>query len=311
MSNPIYLQKQRGAAIIVALFVVSLVAAAAVAMIVRLSIDIRKTELLQHTGQSELYAQGSIAWAMNQLIYNIQHQKPKQLTDKTPIYSKTDKVDGYEISSIIEDEQGKFNLNNLVNQDAINNFVRLIHAVEPDLSLTNVNKIVEATRNWILPSSATELDSYYQKQTPAYQAPHRPMVSVSELRLVRGVTADIYTHLLPYITALPVVTPINVNNASVPVLMSLSANMTNESAAAILNHLHQSPAIAPEDFTNFDIVKNNSTPAAQITVVSSYFLVKTNVTVGQQHTAIYTLLGRVTKGNKPTIIVLWQTKGTQ
>ncbi|MDR3478884.1 MAG: type II secretion system minor pseudopilin GspK [Gammaproteobacteria bacterium] len=302
---------QRGAAIIVALFVVSLVAAAAVAMIVRLSIDIRRTDLSQHANQADLYAAGSIAWAMDQLTENLKHQKTKQLTDKTPIQSKTDEMNGYTISSTIEDAQGKFNINNLASQDAINNYIRLIHAADTGLSLDAINKIVVATRDWVLPNNVTELESYYQKQVPAYRAPHRPMVSISELRLVRGMTSTLYNHLLPYVTALPVMTLINVNNTSVPVLMSLSATLTKESATAILNHFKQNPAITVQDFQNFDTVKNNPIPATQITVTSAYFLVKTNVTVGQQQTVIYTLLARVSKGNQPAITVLWQTKGTQ
>jgi general secretion pathway protein K len=306
-----FIHKQRGAAIIVALFVVSLVAAASVAMIVRLSMDIRRTDLLQHANQSSLYAQGSIDWAMDQLSENLKHPKPKQLVDKTPIQSKTDKMNGYTISSTIEDAQGKFNINNLASQDAVNNYLRLIHAVAPSMPLEAINKIVVATRDWVLPNNATELETYYQKQTPAYRAPHRPMVSVSELRLVRGITSTLYNQLLPHVTALPVITPININNTSAPVLMSLSATLTKESAAAILSHFRQSPAITAQDFLNFDTVKNNPIPATQITVTSSYFLVKTNVTVGQQQTVIYTLLARTSKGNQPAITVLWQTKGAQ
>jgi general secretion pathway protein K len=44
---------------------------------------------------------------------------------------------------------------------------------------------------------------------------------VSELRLVRGVTSDVYTRLAPYVCALPKGSHLNVNTASVPVLQTL------------------------------------------------------------------------------------------
>lgn len=304
------LKKEKGAAIIVALFVVALVATAASAMIMRQTIDIRRTDLTLRHNQAELYAEGSVDWAIDQLYNDIKQQKTRQSSLKTPLASTVDVIHGYKIVSTIEDAQGRFNLNNLASPDDIGNFIRLVHTINPEIPMEHINTITAAIVDWITPGGNTDLETYYNKQTPPYAAPHRPMVSVSELRLVKGMTPALYHQLLPYIIALPIITPVNVNNASIPVLISLSPNLTAESAAAIYRFVNDKPVTKMQDFTNFDVVKNNPLPDKEITLISNYFLVKTNVTVDQQEIEIDTLLAKKTKDNRSIITVLWQTKGT-
>jgi len=59
---------------------------------------------------------------------------------------------------------------------------------------------------------------------------------VSELRLIHGIDGDVYTALAPYVSALPEGTTINVNTASVPVLMTLASYVTAEMAQTIWQH---------------------------------------------------------------------------
>jgi len=67
---------------------------------------------------------------------------------------------------------------------------------------------------------------------------HSGFVHVSELRLVRGVSADVYARLAPEVCALPRGTAININTASVAVLMTLSPNMTEQIAKTIAQEGH-------------------------------------------------------------------------
>jgi general secretion pathway protein K len=305
------LTKQIGAAIIVALFFTSLVAVAAIMMIERLHINLHSTELITHNLQANLLARGSVAWAIEQLNTDWRQKKPNQLIDFTPIKSPVNQVENANISSVIFDTQGRFNLNNLSNPAAQTDFIRLINTVYPKISTTEARNITLAIVNWISAGAINNmLDDYYAKQTPPYRAPHRLMVSVSELRLVKGVTADLYTALAPYIIALPEATSININNAAVPVLMSLSPTLTLTAAKAIYAKAKQAPFPSVQVFQQFDVVKNNPVPDNKITVESSYFLVKSSVTVGQQKTMLYTLLQRTVKDQKPTEVILWQSKGT-
>lgn len=310
LSNQIKRSSQRGAAIIVALFVTTLVAIAAIAMIDRLRMDLRRTELLLNDIQGNLYAQGSIQWAMEQLNNNWKQKKPNQIVDQTPIQSPTNEVDHATISSIIYDQEGLFNLNNLANLDYQDNFVKLIQTVHPGTNQENAQNIIVAIRDWISPGSNSGLDDYYANQNPAYRAPHRPMVSISELRLVKGISAELFAALSPYICALPEITRININNAPAPVLISLSPSLSLESAKAIEQYRKQTPFATLESFLQFDIIKNNPIQESKISVTSSYFLVKTSVKVATQEAVIYTMLQRILKNAEPITLVLWQSKGT-
>lgn len=301
------LKQHKGAAIIVALFVVSLVAIAAVAMLERLRIDMRRTELTQHATVGNLYAIGSIAWAMETLNDNLKKQKTDKRIDATPITSPKNEVDQAEIQSTIYGAEGFFNLNNLNDPNNLEDFRRLLLAVLPTLPGDTTKDIANAIQHWISGANNMVLEEYYTKQSPPYRAPHRLMVSVSELRLVKGVTPDIYNALLPYIIALPETTKININDAEAPVLMSLSKTLSRESADNLVKARKQNPL---SDIAKNDIVKNNRLPEDKITPNSNYFLVKTNVKVQDQQTVLYTLIHREMTNSKPKETVLWQSKGT-
>jgi len=303
--------KQHGAAIIVALFVTSLVAIAAIAMLERLRINLRSTELITHNLQANLLARGSLAWAMEQLNTDWRQKKPNQPIDLTPIQSPTNQLENASVSSIIFDAQGRFNINNLSSPSAQDDFIRLIIAAYPKMGAASAREIALAITNWISAGTINNvLDNYYAKAMPPYRAPHRLMVSVSELRLVKGVTAELYAALSPYVTALPEVTPININNAAIPVLMSLSPTLTLAAAKTIAAKAKQAPFPTTQSFQQFDVVKNNPVPENKITINSSYFLVKASVKVSQQEATLYTLLQRTVKEEKPTEVVIWQSKGT-
>lgn len=306
---------QKGAALIVALFVMALVAAAAVAMIWRLNTDVTRTQMILTAHQADLYADGVVAWAIDQLNTDWLQQKanPNQLTDKTPL-SISDKKDRAEISGTLTDEQGLFNLNNLTDSASQEAFLRLLKNVDPSLDAVTAQDVTAAVIDWISNNARNPaFDEYYLKQKPAYRAPHRLMAHASELRLVRGMTSSLYSKLSPYITALPVITAVNVNNAPVPVLMSLSPHMTREAAKAIELYRVRSPFITPNNFLTLEVVKNNgmAIPADKITVKSDYFRVQSIITLGDERFESHTGLYRSAKDEKPITSIVWHSKGTQ
>lgn len=308
MKNP---NKQTGAAVIVALFLVALVTAMAVAMLDRLRVDTRRTELLLNAAQGLSYVKGSVVWAKDQLNQNWKNKRDNQLVDRTPINTKN-VINNATVINSITDTQGLFNLNNLNNTESQADFARLITTVYPKLNQDGAKKIVLAIADWISQGvKGSAYDRYYSEQHPAYIAPHRLMGSVSELRLVQGITPELYNLLAPYVTALPANgTQININSAEAPVIMSLSKTMTLESAKGIVAYRQKTPFTTVQQFTGFEIVKNNPIPENKITVTSSYFLVQSEVTIGQQTTKLTTLLERKTKDIDAKTGVIWQTQGT-
>lgn len=302
--------KQTGSAIVVALFVVALVAIAATAMLTRIQQDMRRTELLLNSNQAYLYAQGSIAWAIDQLINDLKSQQPNQIVDKIPIKSSKNTIENATVESTIYDAQGFFNINNLTDASNREGFARLIKTVAPKMNQDDIQKITLATITWITAGGSTSADDYYSKQNPPYRSPHRLMASLSELRLVQGMTSELFTQLAPYIIALPETTQININNAPAPILMSLSPTLTLASAKTIEMTRQEAPFATIQSFLKTDVVKNNPFPDNKITTISNYFLVKTQVSIGEQNTILYTLMRRELKNSQPIVTILWQSKGT-
>lgn len=302
---------QGGVAIVVALFIVALVTAMSYVMLTRLTRDTRRTELILHDVQADLYAQGSVIWAKDTLRTNFENKKPDRLIDVTPIKSPVNKDNGYSISSVIYDVQGKFNLNGVDNGDKQAQFIRLAHLALPKISTTQWLELAGTLSDWVsVGKRSSEMAQYYQNLPVPYRPAHRPMTSVSEFRLVKGVTPEIYAGLLPYVTALPPAAGINVQTAEAPVLASFDPALTLEDGKAIEVARKQKPFNTTQVFTSLPQMAKSQVKPTGITVASDYFLVETTVTVEKQRLVLYTLLERSQKDGKPVVNILWQGKGS-
>ncbi len=119
----------------------------------------------------------------------------------------------------IEDLSGRFNLNHLAHNSITEagekkfsspqeQFIRLLQCItSPPLSVSQAVEVTEAIGDWMdadeEPRSSGAEDMWYGAQQPPYRAANRSMASVSELRLVRHVTPQLYDQLLPLVTVWP------------------------------------------------------------------------------------------------------------
>jgi len=132
----------------------------------------------------------------------------------------------------IEEEHAKFNLNALVfptdkpNEDIIDAFKRLLEILSLD------KKIADRIVDWIDSNSEARLPD------SEIEAKNSVLNSVDELLLIKGITRDDYSKLLPYITVNEEERThliINVNAAQKPVLMCLSKSIDEKKAELIIN----------------------------------------------------------------------------
>lgn len=303
--------KQSGVVVVIALFIVALVAAMSFAMMERLQRDTRRTTLLLHNIQAEFIAQGSVAWAIDQLRNDWERQKANRVIDPVPIQSPVNEVDGYRVNSIIYDMQARFNLNNLSNLQNHAGFGRLLKMVDPKLSAAKINEIVRGIMDWITTSNTRdEYSDYYASLPVPYRAAHRAFTSVDELQLIKGMPQELFNALKPYIVALPETTQINVQTAPAIVLLTLSETLSLDAAQSVIELRKQTPILKTEEFINLNKIKNQGIKEDGITVVSRYFLVETHVSIGQQQIMLYSLLDRRTTNGKVEVVVLWQSKGS-
>jgi len=142
--------------------------------------------------------------------------------------------EGFNGSFIIkaEDENSKFNLNSLRNDDSVRVFKRLL----ANLGLDEL--IAERVADWIDPDSDPRLRDSEEGAKNAF------MDSVDELLLIKGIDRQTYEKLLPYVTVYNYIGTddkrVNVNTASILVIISL-ADISKESAERLVNQRAHEP----------------------------------------------------------------------
>lgn len=105
--------------------------------------------------------------------------------------------------------------------------------------------VADSILDWIDEDSLHRLngaeDNYYRGLTPSYGAKNGPMDSIEELRLVRGVTPEIYQLLAPYLTVWGS-GKVNINTADETLLQLLFPDQ----AQAILAQRKVQPYVQPQ-----------------------------------------------------------------
>jgi general secretion pathway protein K len=202
-----------------------------------------------------------------------------------------------ELNGHISDQQGRFNLNNLVtpkgelNQTALERFQRLLRLLELNPG------IAEAAADWIDPDSRPRggggaEDGYYAGRRPPYLAANRRFAAAAELRLVRGVDGEAWRALRSHVTALPQATGVNVNTATPEVLAAvitqwgppLNAIARGERWA---RRTDRQPVPRLKDFLQAAVGGDGGDANSGLTVSSEFFMAHTRLTFGsvEQRTA--------------------------
>lgn len=310
MNPPRSLQKQAGVVIVLALFMVALMATMAYVMLERLMRDTHRTELILNDAQANLLIQGSVSWAKDQLVANWLHQKPNERIDVIPITFPKEQVGAFTIRAVLDDAQSKYNVNNLANGESSADFLRLLKVVAPSADESQLQALIKALMEDEREGSGqSALDRYYAEQPVPYRAAHRLLFHVSELRLVKGMTPTLYEALMPYVIALPQATTINPQTASAPVLMTLDASVTLETANALIQVRGSTPIVSNAGFKAMPLMVNHTVDEKKVNPVSAYFILTSTVNHGGQTWVVSTLLERMIINGRATVRVVWQNMG--
>lgn len=268
--------KERGSALLSALFLMTLVAIAATAMSTRLQLDIYRTRLTLESDRLMLASQAISFWAMDSLLNSNKKLIPKEEGGPVLVYpeSLSKLYPNVTMTGSLFDLQARLNLNNLQDVSYQTVFFRLLKSTFKKIELKDLQYIVAATTNWISPYQPArgidEFMTYYAEQHPPYLPAYQSMQSISEFRLVAGVSADIYQTLLPQVIALPTATPINLNTASSVIIKSLGNGLTDTQLTELLQLRDQKGTFKADDILL--IVRDFHIPAAQVTIESEYYL---------------------------------------
>lgn len=285
IANKYYRRYQAGVALITAILVTALASVMAVAMVTHQQLDIRRTGNIIDSERAYVFALGIEAWASQWMLSRDPRDKDS-LDEGWAIGVPAMTVEDAKVAGHLEDLQGRFNINNLVKPDSgkqntpeVERFKRLLEAFEINTNVANaVIDWIDSDQDTTFPDGAE--DSEYMAQPTPYRAANMLMVSPSELLLVKGITPEIYAKLAPHVSALPVTTHINVNTATVPVIMALADGITAADAQMIIDTRGQKGFKSIAEFTQLPMLKNRPGLNAGINITSNYFLVDANATLG-------------------------------
>ncbi|MDH3899452.1 MAG: type II secretion system minor pseudopilin GspK [Gammaproteobacteria bacterium] len=298
---------QRGVALVTALLVVSVVTVAAVAMATRQHIDVRRTGNLIHGEQAYDYALAAESWARVVLRRDAEDSDYDSLAEDWATALPPIAVEGGLVDGAVEDLQGRFNLNNLANTQNQGEgegagadqgadfayYKRLLDilGLEAALADTLVDWI-DADINVRFPNGAE--DEYYLLLDRPYRTANRSLVSVSELRLVKGYDQHAIELLLPHVTALPAETSINVNTATPLVLQALNTELSESDVSALIADRGENGYENINDFLSHNALAGLELDT-DVDINSDYFRVLTDVVIGQSRVQLESLLERESK----------------
>ncbi len=150
----------------------------------------------------------------------------------------------------VRDEARFLNLNDLVNADKLIDPDAVVVAQRLFTSLSVPVDVLHAIIDWIdrdndpTPSPAGAEQPFYLGLTPPVRVRNDALLTVRELRLVRGVTPAVLAQLAEYVTALPRSThglQVNVNTAPRPVLMALDPALNGDIVNRIMEQRRTKP----------------------------------------------------------------------
>jgi general secretion pathway protein K len=239
-------RRQNGVALVTALLVVSLATVAAVAMVTRQQVDMRRIGNLLNGEQAYAYAIAAESWAQVILRRDQEESEYDSLGEDWATALPPIAVEGGFVNGHIEDLQGRFNINNLiedegepadedfsVNEESLAYFRRLLDVLGLEQTLAPpLLDWLDADINTRFPDGAE--DDTYLLAEPPYRAANRRMVSISELRLVKGFTPEVIAVLEPHVTALPEATVININTATPAVLRALHQDLDDSDVERLI-----------------------------------------------------------------------------
>ncbi|MFW0888750.1 UNVERIFIED_CONTAM: type II secretion system minor pseudopilin GspK [Pseudomonas sp. JL1] len=318
--------KQRGMAVISALLIAAVVAVIAGGMLTRQTLFTRSLEAEQLRIQGTARLQGGLQLS-RQLLWDARQRDP--LTRFGQAWANPFVMAGSSLADIpfegrLEDEQGKFNLRNLVanervDQEQVRTFERLCEqlGIAATVRARIVARVIAAYPRLLNPELAdkaalsTAFDSGRSTSPDAPGtplAPTRPMLrTLQDLRSIKGVTPQVLEALAPYVTILPANTWLNGNTASAPVLAAYVPGLSLQRAQALIAERDGGHwFINRGDFVNRLRMPELEMASVKVGITSDWFRLRGQARSGQRRVVLDALLQR-SQDRMPQVI--WSRVG--
>lgn len=319
-AEPPQLGSQDGVALVVALLVFAICASVLVALQRDFDLSYRRGLNSFVTEQSFSYLRGAeeLAALALTLDYDADLAGESPRDDLNEIWAQQATPyaldEGGWMFGSLEDLQGRFNLNSLgappssaavVYSPAQQVFIRLLQALgSPEVDEFTAAAIADAVADWIDADDEPRLNgaesAFYVSLEPSYRPANRPMVSVSELQAIQGMTPELYRALRPFVTVWPQVpSGINIHTAPLPVLRALNTNgnlrpLSLSDGESIVQIREDVGFANLDSFLQQEVFSGGeaSSFATLLTESSSYFLLASRVEIADREQRMYSVLRR-------------------
>lgn len=317
---------REGMALLTVLLLVAVMSVVAVALLDDVRFSVRRTTNAEIGGQAQWLASGAELLARNRIRRLVQINPAR-----TPLQPEWNgrrldfPIDDGAISATVTDGQACFNLNSVVlgvGEDLVarplgaTQFRALGRAVGvPD---SRMRAIADALTDWLdadnqaLPLGAE--DGAYAGLATPYRTAGVMLAEVSELRAVKGVDADAYRRLRPWVCALPTsqLSPLNVNTLTpeqAPLITMLTAGVVGpERAKALIARRPRDGWATGEAFwaqSELQGFTPDEETRAQATVLTRFFRLRVDVDYAGVRAVRTALLEARPDGAVRTVIQRW------
>ena len=327
--------RERGAALIIALLVLALVVMLATSVSSEFLVYFRKVENALHSQQAYRYLLGLEGVGRQVLLTDLKADREQGILMDYALENGDEPwldnpilfpLDYGVISGLLTDLQGRFNINTLAGGSPGDytveqkRFIRLLQTLPLDtpIDVDRAQELTNAVADWLdnesppqdrLPGGGE--DYLYADMTPPRRPANQAMRSVSELQWVAGFTPEIVRQLEPFVTSWPVANGVlNINTMPDRLLAMLNTDASLLPADTVVIESIIGARDGGGGFAEMNTVTAllPDTDLTGIDVKSSYFLLTGETEFLDRHYHLNSVLWR--DNDKGTVKVVARSRGS-
>ena len=236
------MRTERGFILVNALVLVGALAAAAAVLLIRAEMSVQRQAAWQGAAQAEAYLDAFEALAVS--VLESDPVGPDSTTEPWAQPISTAALDRGDVTGVIEDLQGRFNVNWLAVPEDVQAqaaFVQLL------AGLGLPQQLGGQVRDFLSPGGPMNADAYAAAD-PAIRPHGGPVLDTRQLLAIRGLSPEQFARIEPLIAALPTDTRLNVNTAPPQVLEAWLPGVTGDRAQDLVAKRAREPFTSIESF---------------------------------------------------------------
>ncbi|HKX98313.1 MAG TPA: type II secretion system minor pseudopilin GspK [Steroidobacteraceae bacterium] len=309
--------RQRGVALITAIVVVAIATILAVRIGTRAALDLRRTAGLVALDQGWHVALGAEAWAIEALKEDWRNASgPTKVDHLAEAWAQPLPplpIDGGEVRGVLEDMQGRFNLNNLVDEDDKPDEANVARFAQLLVLVGAQPRWASLMADWIdgntMPEGDGAEDGTYLGQSPPYRTANGLVVTTTEMMALPGMTREEFERIRPYVAALPPGTPLNACTAKAPVLTAFVGSSTDFNNEELLASNRREGCYPDRDVLANVLGNDWASVEQDFSESTNWFRALTAVRIGTSEFTLYSLINR--NGSDTAIRTVLRSTGTE